>query len=369
MTAISEEVAPKQSRRRRVLMLGPALSVKGGITTVEELYFQAWDFSRYSLRHIGTYVDGRKLVKLFVAAKAFGIFCYCLAFWRPDILHVHFSWRASFYRKAVFILLARVWGIKIVLHCHAAEFDAFYEEVGPLGMTLIRAVLNQADRLIVLSSYWARFFQEMQLRVPIIVLYNPMAYHAPMAQAGCFRHVVLSLGKLGQRKGTYDILQAIPAVLKTSPDAEFWLGGDGDVDRVAKIIAGQPWCEHVRLLGWVSGEEKHRILSAATVFLLPSYSEGLPMAVLEAMAYGLPVISTPVGGIPEAVVDGETGFLVSPGDVQALSKKISLLLGNPDLCLELGANARRMVEEKFQVDVILQRLYALYDSCLDEAKG
>jgi len=368
LMAISESIVPKQSYPRRVLMLGPALSVKGGITTVEELYFQAWDCSRYTLRHIATYVDGWKLVKFLVAGRALAAFCYYLVFWRPDILHVHFAWRASIFRKAVFVLLARLWGVKILLHCHDGPLEAFYQKLGPLGRLIVRAVLNRADKLVVLSSYCEGYFQKLHLRAPVVVLNNPTARHCPVARSAHAKRVVLSLGKLSKGKGTYDTLRAVPDVLRSSADTEFWLGGDGEMDQVKAVLAAQPWCQNVRLLGWVTDKEKDRVLSAATVFLLPSYSEGFPMAVLEAMAYGLPVISTPVGGIPDAVVDGKTGFLVNPGDVQAISGKLSLLLGDPDLCLEFGANARRLVEEKFQVDVIMQRLYALYDTCLEEAK-
>jgi glycosyltransferase involved in cell wall biosynthesis len=367
MTEISKKVMQKHSRPCRVLMLGPALTDKGGIATIEELYFQAWDYSRYSLIHIGTCVNGSKLLKLLMAARALVLYCYYLIVWRPDILHVHFSARASFFRKAVFVLLARLWGIKIILHCHTSAFDVFYQEVGTWGKVLIRSVLNQADWIIALSTHWVGILQEMQLRVPISVLSNPVRYHAPSARLNHSRQVVLTLGRLGKPKGTYDILKAIPHVLKTSPDVEFWLGGDGDLDQVKSILAAEPWGQHVRLLGWVTGEEKDRVLSSATLFILPSYNEGMPLAVLEAMAYGLPVISTPVGGIPEIIVDGKTGLLVNPGDVQALSDRISLLLRNPDLCQKLGTNARRLVEDKFLVDVIMQQLYSLYDTLLKEA--
>ena len=363
-TGTGNGVVSKRRHPPRVLMLGPARSVKGGVTTVEELYFRAWDYSRYSLRHVGTYTEGNKLEKLVVAARALAIFVYYLVFWRPDIVHVHFSLRASFFRKAVFILVARLWGIKTLIHCHASAFDTFYEEAGLFGRAIIRAVLNQADRLIVLSPHSARFFGELQLRVPVTVLSNPIVCHAPVERPRRSAKVVLSLGRLGCRKGTYDILRAIPTVLETSEDAQFWLCGDGETDRIRSILAGRPWRQQVKLLGWVVGTEKDRVLAEASVFILPSYAEGLPMAILEAMAYGLPVISTPVGGIPEAVINGKTGFLVDPGDVQALSARLSLLLENPELCRELGANARQLVEEKFQVDAILRRLYTLYEACL-----
>lgn len=356
----------KDQHPPRVLMLGPALAVRGGISTVEGIYIQAWDSSRFLLKHVATCVDGSKLVKFLAAVKALVVYIYYLIVWRPDILHVHFSAGASFFRKSVFVLLARLWGIKILLHCHTSAFETFYQKAGRWGRVYIRAVLNQADGMIALSTYWVRILQEMKLRVPICVLGNPIRCHVPKKPLDHSEQIVLTLGRLGKTKGTYDILRAVPLVLETSPHAVFWLGGDGDLDQVKSILSSAPWGHHVRLLGWVTGEEKDRVLSSATVFLLPSYSEGLPLAVLEAMTYGLPVISTPVGGIPDVIVDGKTGLLVNPGDVQAISDRISLLLCNPDLCQTLGTNARQLVEDKFQVDVIVQQLYSLYDTFLIE---
>ena len=262
MTDISKRAMQKYKHPCQVLMLGPAMTAKGGMTAVEKLYLEEWDSSRYLLTHIGTYVDGSKLVKLLVATRALAVYCYYVAVWRPDIVHVHFSARASFFRKAVFVLLARYWGIKIVLHCHAGYFDVFYQRAGTWGKALIRAVLNRADRIIVLSPQWARFFQqEIQVRVPISVLNNPVKRHRSTERSKHSGQIVLTLGRLGENKGTYDILEAIPNVLETFPGAEFWLGGDGDLDQVKSIVAAAPWGQQVQLLGWVTGEEKDRVLS------------------------------------------------------------------------------------------------------------
>lgn len=349
--------------QHRVLMLGPALSVKGGITTVEQFYLEAWDSALgYDLRHIGTFVDGSKFLKFLTFIKALAEFCYQLLVWKPNILHIHFSWKASFYRKSFFVILAKLFQIKIILHCHASRFHVFYEEANKPTRNFIHWVLNSSDRILVVSRQWLNYFSKLPIETPVQILYNPVVCPTKIQDSVRGVPIILSLGRLGERKGTYDILAAIPLVLKKFPNAEFWLGGDGEIDKVQSILSDKSWIDRVRILGWVSAQEKERVLQEATIFLLPSYNEGLPLAILEAMAYGLPVISTPVGGIPEAVLDNETGFLVQPGNSGDIAEKIELLLSNSELCQKVGFNARRYVMEKFEVNVILQQLVSIYES-------
>jgi glycosyltransferase involved in cell wall biosynthesis len=355
---------PRQQRGvpKKVVMFGPDSANKGGIATVIQCYLDVWDYSRYDLRHIATFVSGPKLLKILVALKASIQCLHLLVFWRPDIVHIHFASRASFYRKSLFVVLAKAFQKKIVLHCHAPDFHVFYKDRGKLGQEFIRFILSSADVMLVVSERWRRYFADLSLNIPIIVLYNPVVCPLEVHRANNSNPVVLFLGRLGKRKGTYDILRAIPHVLETCPKAEFWFGGDGDVEQVKTIISEEPWSDHVRLLGWVRGEKKEETLLQASMLLLPSYHEGMPIAILEAMAYGLPIVSTPVGGIPDAVVDGEIGFLVQPGDVDAIAQKIILLLRTPELRNNMGVKARERAIKKFELSSVLEQLFAVYGS-------
>ena len=118
--------------------------------------------------------------------------------------------------------------------------------------------------------------------------------------------------------------------------------------------------DHVELLGWVRGEDKERLLATAVLYVLPSYNEGLPVSVLEAMAAGLPILTTPVGGIPEAVTDGVEGFLVEPGDVRTLADRLERLLADADLARRMGVAARHKVEAAFSANAVVPQLEAMY---------
>jgi glycosyltransferase involved in cell wall biosynthesis len=161
---------------------------------------------------------------------------------------------------------------------------------------------------------------------------------------------VLALGRLGQRKGTYDLLRAVeslPAHVRSR--VHLRLAGDGEVDQVRAQVAARGLGDTVDVVGWLGPRERDEALRQADIFVLPSYDEGLPMALLEAMAHGLVPITTPVGGIPEAVTDGVHGLLVPPGDPAALARALHRLVENDALRERLGRHAH-LQAATFDVD-------------------
>jgi glycosyltransferase involved in cell wall biosynthesis len=139
------------------------------------------------------------------------------------------------------------------------------------------------------------------------------------------------------------------------------LGGDGELEQARHYANKLDVAHRVECLGWVTGEHKRALLARCTVFVLPSYNEGQPMSVLEAMAAGTPVLSTRTGGVPDAVTDGVNGLLVEAGDVEALSAALSVLLSNEALRRRLGQCARDRVRDAFSTDVLLPQLEEIYD--------
>jgi glycosyltransferase involved in cell wall biosynthesis len=345
-------------------MLGPALAQHGGIAAVERSYRDAWDHGRYELRHIPTYASHHDttIVQAGYALRALLMTIWSLLMWRPDVLHLHVSWYASFYRKSVFLVLGRACRVPhVLLHCHASGFYMFYDASNRLQRWWIRRALRRAHRLIVLGEWWRRYYRALAGTIPIEVLPNPVTCPDSVGPYHERPPVVVTLGELGQRKGTYDTLRAIPEILALYPTAEFWLGGDGDVREVQAILDRESWGNRVKLLGWVEGSKKDAILSQARVFLLPSYHEGLPVAILEAMAYNVPVVATPVGSIPEAVKDGETGFLVEPGSPALIARRVVTLLRDEAAAERMGALGRDQARAKYDVGMVVQRLFAIYD--------
>ena len=353
---------------KRVVMLGTRLDSMGGVSSVEKTILEGWSSQDYSVRHIATHCDGPPWRKLFCAIGGFVRYAALAAAGVVDIAHVHFSSRASFYRKSLFILMSRCFGIKVVGHAHGAEFQIFYhQESGPLRQAWIRAILRQFDRLIVLSPQWQAFYAGLCHQLSFAVIPNAVRLPPESLRKEATPPVVAMLGRLGRRKGTYDILEAVPAVISRHSTATFHFGGDGDVNEVRTQLAGVSWGRQVRLLGWLNDDAKSTLLSRASVFVLPSYNEGLPVALLEAMAHGVAVVTTPVGGIPEVVTDSKTGLLVAPGDVATIAGAICRLLENPSLRTTLGRNGRALIESEFSVERAVARIVAVYDSLTGRA--
>lgn len=146
-----------------------------------------------------------------------------------------------------------------------------------------------------------------------------------------------------------------------------WVGGNGEVDRVMESVRVLRLGGLVHVLGWVSGDDKKALLETGDIFALPSHDEGLPVSILEAMSWAIPIIATRVGGIPELVREGKDGILIDPGDVPALSASLERLALDGTLRAKLGLFARTRVESSFSPDVVLPKLDVVYTNLIERA--
>lgn len=347
----------------RVLMIGPGRNVKGGIATVVENYYKCGLDKSIELNYISTMEDASRAKKLAVAAKAYVTFAGLLN--HCEIVHVHMAAQASFNRKAMFVEKAYKARKKIIIHQHAADFDKyFFEQVNETKRKRIKKIFSLADKVIVLSEEWADFFGGNICNPKTIeVLYNGVLM--PEYEKDNYGdHNVLMLGRLGERKGTYDLLRAIPKVLESIPDVIFYLGGDGDVTQCKSIVTQAGLEEHVKILGWVRNKDKEEYLKKCSTFILPSYHEGMPMAILEAMSYGMATISTNAGGIPQIIEQGISGIRVESGDIEGIADALISVLRNKEIRTQLGRNGFKRIRDKFDFRVNEHRLVEIYREVL-----
>lgn len=344
---------------KTILMIGPGRDVRGGISTVVNSYYELGIVKDAEIKYIPTMEDGSHIKKLLVAVKAYMEFCRCVK--KYDIVHVHMAAQASFVRKSLFIQKAKKVGVKVIIHSHAADFDKyFFEESGDKNRQKIKETFALADKVIVLSEEWADFFGKYVCdSTKISIIYNGVIL-PETSKTDYENHNILMLGRLGERKGTYDLLKAIPTVLKEVPDAMFYLGGDGDIEGCKTIAANEGIQDHVKFLGWIKGGEKENLLNKCSIFTLPSYYEGMPMSVLEAMSYGLATVSTNAGGIPQIIDDGLNGFRIEAGNVEALSRCFVSLLKDVELKKSIGQKAVEKIKNKFDVRVSYKKLLHIY---------
>jgi glycosyltransferase involved in cell wall biosynthesis len=171
---------------------------------------------------------------------------------------------------------------------------------------------------------------------------------------------VLFLGWIVKEKGVYDILDAVPGVVDKFPAAQFVFAGNKGVEQIAQAIYDRGLSKHARVLGWVDGDRKRELLLASRLLLLPSYTEGVPNVILEAMAAGLPAITTPVGGIPSVFSEGVNGYFVEPGNAHSLAARIMSMFGNDAECERISALTRKVAEERYDIDTIGGLLETVY---------
>jgi glycosyltransferase involved in cell wall biosynthesis len=173
--------------------------------------------------------------------------------------------------------------------------------------------------------------------------------------------ILLFLGHLLRDKGVFDLVRAFARIAPQFPQTRLTLGGIGAIAAIRQLASQLGVEERVLCPGWLGPEDKEAALARSTCFILPSYAEGMPMALLEAMSWGLPVIATPVGGIPQVVSSEVNGLLVPPGDIDALANALRRLLASPALRQQLGDAARQTIEAGYSLDKALARLSGIYD--------
>lgn len=347
-------------KRPRLIMLGPDLSAKGGMASVANVYREGGLFERWGIRYISTFEEAGSVRKLWLAFCALLQVLRQLLLGRVAGLHIHTASRASFWRKSAFALLALTFRRPYVLHLHGGMMQEFYaDQCGSSGRSWIRFILRHAAAVIVLSPQWADWLQQICPQAKVAVVPNPV--QVGQLEAGRKEQgSVLFLGRLEQNKGIYELLDALAIVVRQFPQLRLLIGGDGEVDQVRAKAEQLGLGSNIELHGWVSGAQKQVLFSRASLLVLPSYKEGLPMAVLEAMAQGIPVVASKVGGVPYAIRDKVEGLLVPAGDRAALAEALLCLFADPALAQKMGAAGWVRARQLFSVPAVLQQVDALY---------
>ena len=278
------------------------------------------------------------------------------------IAHLHTAERGSFWRKKFLMDFYHKHGIKVVMHHHAAEFEDFYEKCTEAQKRKVQKVLADADVNIVLSKRLVPMIKEKQPKARVEVLYNAVNTYDNNPYSLDARNV-LFMGRLGVRKGTFDLIEAIKRLDKDIPaDVKFYLCGDMGENEVRQKVKELGIEHRIAHVGWIDGEQKREFMSKSMINCLPSYNEGLPMTILETMAAGIPNISTNIASIPEVLVDGENGYLITPGDVDALVDRLRKLINEPDLRKKFSEASYALVTRDFSLASNIEKLKGLYDS-------
>ncbi|MCP5241065.1 MAG: glycosyltransferase family 4 protein [Zoogloeaceae bacterium] len=303
--------------------------------------------------------------KLFVALFALLRFVYLVVTGQAGLLHVHAASFGSFWRKRLFVSVANWFSVPVIYHLHSGLFRGFYEnDLDDAGRQKARRMLQTCRRVFCLNieaKAWLESILDNRVRVEVFP--NPIEIGgAPKKQGDS--PSVLFLGRLVREKGVFELLRAFHFVFQRRPDLSLVLCGTGPEAAELRALAVElDIASNVVFPGWVDGAQKAALFTEASVFVLPSYAEGLPMSILEAMVAEVPVVATAVGGIPDMLDHGTCGLLVPPGDVAQLTAALIRALESPEAQLGVSRAAVR-VREVYAADAVIARLRREYAGLL-----
>ena len=347
----------------RALWVSTSLSTRGGISSFVNAMAQTPLWTTWSVRHVATHQDGSVLAKAAIFLRGSRAILWDLAVRPPEVMHIHMSSYGSFVRKSLVTWAGWLRRVPVVVHMHGSEFDVFFARCPRVVQVYISATLNRSSALIALGDTWAERLARIAPGAPIVVVPNAVKPHGPARQPTSAEPVtVLFLGNIGDRKGAFTLIDAWSRVSddwKGPVAPHLVLAGDGQVERAARRITELGMSDRVRVVGWAGPAEVEQLLRSSQILVLPSRSEGQPMAVLEAMAHGLCVVATPVGGLSD-MIDTDCAVLVPVDDPEALAKALVGVVVDEAERVRLGAAALQRVRDRFDIDVTWRAIDALY---------
>ena len=292
----------------------------------------------------------------------------------PSLAHVNITGRGSTIRKIILLTAGQGIGLRYLLHVHDYDYAAFYQGRGRLLQTLIRRIFRGAQAVIVLGARDQKLLASA-LGLPIeriTVLPNAVPDPGPnraVARPAGDPCRLLFLGYLSERKGVPELLQALATPALQARAWHATLAGGGPVDEFRAMAAALGIAGRVDFAGWVAADRAEALRAQSDVLVLPSHAEGLAMAVLEGLAHGLTVVTTPVGAHPEVIEPGVSGLFVPPGDAAALAETLARVIDDGALRAQLSAGARQRFLQKFDVVGYADRVSQLHTDLLSRWCG
>lgn len=350
------------AERPRILQLGP--EVRGGMTAVMRDLLESPLAELYEMEMVATHKGSGASRRLFVFAAALARLTWWSLRRQGRIVHIHSTVRGSMYRKAACVLLARVLRRRVVLHLHSGPGDiaTFRSRLGAVRVAALRRSLRSADVVLAVSKASTAALEDAFDLDGVLVVPNaaPTVPAAEPGRRGEGEPLALFLGGFANPvKGGEVMVEALATA--APPALRIVLAGPGEPSAPARgLVAAH---ERIEWRGWLDAGAKEALMREADAFVLASTSEGLPMALLEAMAYGLAIVATEVGGVPDVLEDGVDALLVAPGDPAALGAALARLAEDGGLRERLGAAARSRAE-RLNADEVTGRLDSIYRELL-----
>lgn len=350
----------------QVLMVGVSPKRSGGMWTVANSYMTNKEFCcRVKLHYVATSTGGSAIQRTLCMLWGFARIFVTLLTHKIDIVHVHMAEKGSVFRKAFVVRMAHRFGCKTIVHMHAGAFVTWYGTLAPSVQNRIAGTLRKCDRVLVLGEYWRDAIKSIIPLENVEVLYNGVKIPEKRVYSAENKNICY-FGLLRKEKGTEELLQAIHMLDPVlDPEYRLYLYGLDWEGNIRQKIEGYGLTHRVEFAGWIEGEEKQNALEKAMLSVLPSHYEALSMTVIEAMSYGIPVVTTDISTMRELL--GENLPLVHVGDAKGLAEEIRRYCEDTGLREETSRYLYERAKKYFNIEHNVQQLLTIYHEILSQS--
>ncbi len=353
-----------------VLLLGPHRAAVSGVSTHVNLLMDSSLGEDFELVHFQVGSEGRRenaltrLLRLLVSPLALAA---TIVFRHVAIIHLNTSLNPrAYWRDLVYLFVAKMLGARVVYQVHGGDLPLVFFGGRALPTAFLRWTLRLPDLVVVLAKCELDAYRAFVPEQEIVALPNGIDCR-PFATLPTVRSYpdtplrLLYVGRLAREKGLYESLQAVRLAHELGVDVRLVVAGSGPEEaRLKRYAQALSIASRVTFAGPVFGSDKVKLMAGSDVMLLPSYAEGLPYALLEAMAAGLPMIATPVGAIPDVMTDGIHGFIVPPHDGKAIAEALAVMAGDREQLSWMSRASRRRIRAAFSIERLAAELALHY---------
>lgn len=338
----------------KVLIVATSPYTRGGITAVIKTQQQGEQWDRFHCKWIGYHVDRAAWIKVLYYAYAIIRYCINLPFYQ--IVHYQFSLQTDAKRSYYFFKIAKLLGKKTIIHLHCGD------QLPEIWSPMYEEMFTKCDMALVLSPSIKRRVEEyIGTDHRVEVLFNPCPTIGTITPFEKREKEILFAGTLNSNKGYADLIRGFAKIAHKHLDWKVVFAGNGQVEQAKSLAQSLGVENQCQFLGWVNGEQKDAAFRRASFLCLASYQEGFPMAVLDAWAYGVPVVSSPAGGLIDIVEEGKTGLLFEAGHIDQMAEKLDKIIFDDTLRKNIGGESRKLAYTTFNINTINHQLGYLYE--------
>jgi len=287
-----------------------------------------------------------------------------------DLVHLNPSLNPkSYFRDSVFAWITKYQRKKLLVFWHGWRWS-FDKRIVQKSLPFFHWTFGRADAMIVLANDFEIRLRTYGFERPIFketTVVEEANFNIEIPNDYSLKKNILFISRIQREKGIYETVDAFRMIQDRFPDIHLKFAGvGGDLEDLKDYVSRQE-ITRVEFLGWISGAEKLKCYRETHTFVLASYyGEGMPCAILEAMASGLPVLTTRVGGVSDFFEDGKMGFLVEQRDAQSLSEKMQEILSDKDLAQKIGVYNRDYARMRFAPGKVASRIQVIYQKVCQE---